>query len=821
MAFSNSRKFTAIVVTATMLTGTFLTGFTYQNGIGNVYYETKSEIFDDTYYSTQMAGHSTNGIERAFFVNTDTEDSDLQPFVFEGEVTGTYTMNTMISTLESQGYKVVAGINGDLYDTASGTPKGLTIHDGKIKTSGYAPEYDISFDQDGKASLQKVNLGYSLKGTINVPTTVTVPSADPATTDPAGTQTTDPSATGTDPAAAQTTDPAITQTVNPTAPQQAQPPVTTTEYVPTDWTAPIGFFNVPHGGAKALHLYNRQYASTTKTKENSVEVILQADSAWDAEPAVGGTIEATVVEVRNGTSNTPIGDSQLVLSAAMDSPYAPPLSYLAPGSTVEISVDDWGGTGLANSKEAIGVYYVMCDGGQVLSNGTNVNPRTAIGIKPDGTVMLYALDGRQPGYSGGLGLTDMMKHMMDLGCTTVVNMDGGGSTVMAVREAGIDSKAVAKTSPSEGTQRKTTNGLLLVYKGSGGSSAEHLHTYASEPLAMPGADIQLSTYASNDYYEPASLPGSVSYSVDGDSDSTVDDNGLFTAGGRGLETAVQIDIQNNITFTTNVQNLVIDPGKTSDVNVNAKFGYAPIASKDSLFTFTCDPVIGTIDENGLFQAVGAGGVSGNIYVEYNGVTQTIPVQVGASMIDFKDTASHWAREYIGKLAARGVVNGMGDNYYQPDASLTRAQFLTMLAKTIYGLDPSQSAPAGFTDVPATEWYYNYVNWGYASGIVNGMDETTFAPDSNITREQMAIMLSNFARYTELVLPETGATANFTDSSMISDWSAEAVNKIVSSGVMGGYPEGNFIPQGKATRAEAAAVVYKVILIRDNIAKAKK
>lgn len=812
MAFISSKKFTVGVVTVAMLAGTFLTGFTYQNGIGNVYYETKSEIFDDTYYSEQLAGHSTNGVERAYFVNAATEGSDLIPYVFEGEVTGTYTMNTMISTLESQGYKVVAGINGDLYDTGSGTPKGLSIHDGKIKTSGYAPEYVISFDKDGKASLQKVNLGYTLKGTINVPTTVVVtpPAADPNV--PA--------------------DPATSPTTDPAAAQQVQQPVTTTEYVPTDWTTPIGFFNVPHGAAKALHLYNRQFASSTKTKENSVEVILQTDSAWDAEPAIGDTIEATVVEVRKGTSNTPIADNQLVLSAAMDSPYALPASYLVPGSTVEISVDDWGGTGLADSKEAIGVYYVMCDGGQVLSNGTNVNPRTAIGIKPDGTVMLYALDGRQPGFSGGLGLTDMMKHMIDLGCTTVVNMDGGGSTVMAARKAGIDSKAVAKNSPSDGSQRKTTNGLLLVYKGSGGSGAEHLHTYASQPLAMPGADIQLSTYASNSMYEPAALPGSVSYSVDGDSDSSVNDKGLFTAGSEigtvdvtaesgGLQTTTQIDIQNNITFTTNVQNLVIDPGKSSDVNVSVKFGYSPIASKDSLFTFSCDPTIGTIDGNGLFQAVGTGGVSGNIYVEYNGVTKTIPVQVGASIIDFKDTASHWAREYIGKLAARGVVNGMGGNYYQPDTSLTRAQFLTMLAKTIYGLDPSQSAPAGFTDVPATEWYYNYVNWGYASGIVSGMDETTFAPNSNITREQMAIMLSNFARYTELVLPETGASTSFTDSNMISDWSAEAVSKIVSSGVMGGYPEGNFIPQGKATRAEAATVVYKVILIRDNIAKAKK
>jgi hypothetical protein len=348
---------------------------------------------------------------------------------------------------------------------------------------------------------------------------------------------------------------------------------------------------------------------------------------------------------------------------------------------------------------------------------------------------------------------------------------------------------------------------------------------------MPGADIQLATYASNDRFEPVQLRKRVEYRIDGNSDSSVDENGLFTAGSEPgtveieaesgkLNTAVQIDIQNNITFSTNVQNLVIDPGKTSDVDVTAKFGYAPIASKDSLFTFSCDPMIGTIDENGLFQATGESGVSGSIYVEYNGDKKTIPVQVGASLVDFNDTKEHWAREYIGRLAARGVVNGMGDNYYQPDASLTRAQFLTMLSKTIYGLDPSQTEPAGFADVPEMVWFYNYVNWGYANSIVNGIDEVTFAPNDNITREQMAIMLSNFARSTELVLPESSAGVSFTDSTLISPWASESVAKIVSSGIMSGYPEGNYNPQGKATRAEAATVIYKLILIRDNIAKAK-
>ncbi|MBR0596745.1 S-layer homology domain-containing protein [Sinanaerobacter chloroacetimidivorans] len=793
MTHRKSRKLTAGILAGSLLAGTFLTGFTYQAGMGNVYYQTKTEIYENAYYSEQLAGHSANGIERAYIVTADTRNSDLIPYVFEGEVTGNYTMDTMVSTLQSQGYKVVAGINGDLYDTATGTPKGLTIHDGKIKTSGYAPEYVISFDDEGAVSLAKASLGYSLKGTINVPTTVTNP-VDPTQVP----STTDGSVT--------------TQVVN----------------VPTEYNANIGFFNVPHGGAKALHLFNRQYASTTKTSGKTVEVILEAGTAENAELTVGGTITATVVEVRTNSCNTPIGQSQLVLSTVADSTCASQLTQLIPGSTVEISVNDYSGGALTNSKEALGVYYVLYDNGQYISNGTNINPRTIIGIKPDGTMMLYVLDGRQPGFSAGLGLTDAAKHLVSLGCTTVVNMDGGGSSVMSVREAGLEAKAAMKNSPSGGTQRKTTNGLLLVYKDSGNGKAEHLHIYPSQPLAMPGADIQLSTYASDSQYEPASLRNSVSYSMESGSDGSVNASGLFTAGSSigtatiqaesgGISSTVGIDVYDNITFTTNVQNLVIDPGKSSDINVTAKYGYAPIASKDSLFTWSCDPMIGTIDTNGLFKATGQTGVTGNIYVEYKQLKTTIPVQVGATSIDFLDTKNHWAKDYIGKLAARGIVNGMGNNYFMPDESLTRAQFLTMLAKTVYGLDVTKSTPAGFADVNSSDWYYNYVNWGFENGIVKGLDETAFAPNANITREQMAIMLSNFTNSIGLALPQTNVGATFTDSGLISPWASESVSVIVASGIMGGYPEGNYLPQGQATRAQAATVIYKYCNIRDNIA----
>lgn len=797
MNFLKNKRGTGLFLVVILIAGTFLSGFKYQDGIGNVYYETTSKIFDDTYYMEQLAGHSTNGIQRSYIVSTDMNGSGLKPYVYEGEVTGNYTMNTMISTLESQGNKVVLGINGDIYDTSTGTPKGLTIHDGKIKTSGYAPEYVLSFDENGTPSLKRATLNFTLKGTINVPVSIKPPAID---TDP----------------------------LNPDAVNSGGDAPQSTTYITEEYNDAIGFFNVPHGGSKGLHLYNRQFASATKTTGNTVEVVLEAGSAENAELIAGGTIRATVVEVRTQKCNVPIGDSQLILSTVADSSCAPKLSQLVPGSTIDIAVNDPTGN-YADSKEAIGVYYVLYDNGQYISNGTNINPRTIVGIKPDGTMLFYVLDGRQPGFSTGLGLTDAAKHLVSLGCSTVLNLDGGGSSVMAVRKAGIDNTAVMKNSPSGGTQRKTTNGLFLVYNDSGNRKSENLHTYLSQPLAMPGADIQLSTYSSDSKYEKVAGGSSVNYSIAEGSTGIVSQEGKFTAGQNpgtavievnsgGAETTAEVQVYDDITFTTSVQNLLVDPLKVTDINITAKYGLAPIASKDSLYTWSCDPILGTINKDGVFTAASNSGVKGNIYVEYKNIKKSIPVQVGPSSIDFLDTVTHWAKEFIGNLAARGIVSGMGDNLYSPDAELTRAQFLTMLSKTVYGLDVAKSAPAGFHDVPESEWYYHFVNWGFENGIVKGTSETSFEPNASITREQMAMMLNNFSTYTGTPLTAITSSVEFTDSTNISPWALESVQIIVKAGIMGGHPEGNFEPQGHATRAQAATVVYKDCNIRDSIGK---
>jgi len=759
-------------LTAIIMLVATLTGFTYYNGIGTVYFDSHLRIFNGVTYREQIAYNNDIGIQHAYIVEADLTQSNLKPLVFNGEVRGTYTIGSMIQYAKEQGYHTVAGINGDIYDTSSGTPKGTVIHDGLIVTSGYQPERVITFDAQGRAAMKYVTVSYGMKGTIGY--------------------------------------------------------VYEEEQMQEEIERKVDFFNVPYGAAKGLHLYNRHYSSSTRTSGSCIEVVIECGEKDNIQLKVNNTIKGVVKSVNPNTSNTPIGETEIILSTVNGSESAGYLAALIPGSEIEITVTDTSGYQFEDVKEAIGLYYSLVENGSIVTTGDNINPRTALGIKADGSIVLYVLDGRQPAISRGLSLVDVAKHMIDLGCVDAYNLDGGGSSVMYARAPGIDEIASLKNSPSEATQRRVSNGILLTYTDSAGSFADQLNVYPAKTLVMPGADVQVETYASNELYEKASVPRNINYSVD-PLQGEISGSGLFTAAedadagiveieatSENLSGRTEVEIIKDIYFAASVNQLFIDQNKEVDIDVIVKSGIADVSSKDSLFTWNCDPNIGTIDQEGRFISGQAGAQTGNITIEYGNQKVTVPVQVGALTIDFNDTENHWAREYIGKLAARGVLNGMGGNLFVPDGQLTRAQFLAMLAKSQFGLDVTESEPAPFTDVTPNEWYYDYVSWGFESGIVNGMSETIFSPNANITREQMAVMLCNYARYLDYEIPQEELEMSFIDQEKISLWAVEPVKTVVMGGIMNGQPEGDFQPQGNATRAQAAKVVYVFCNLKDGI-----
>lgn len=173
-------------------------------------------------------------------------------------------------------------------------------------------------------------------------------------------------------------------------------------------------------------------------------------------------------------------------------------------------------------------------------------------------------------------------------------------------------------------------------------------------------------------------------------------------------------------------------------------------------------------------------------------------------VEFGDTKGHWAMEYIHYLAGRNIISGKGNNSFEPDANITRAEFLAI----IYRMNGEElAAESVFEDVEVSDWFAEAVTWALKCGVANGISEDSFAPNDKITREQMAVMLSQYIDYANMQLEESDGGDDFADSDEISQWAKDSVNRAKRLGIISGKGENNFAPRENATRAEAARMIY--------------
>ena len=177
--------------------------------------------------------------------------------------------------------------------------------------------------------------------------------------------------------------------------------------------------------------------------------------------------------------------------------------------------------------------------------------------------------------------------------------------------------------------------------------------------------------------------------------------------------------------------------------------------------------------------------------------------------NFTDINGHWAKEHILFTVSRGLFSGTSKTTFSPNTTLTRGMFVTALGR-LAGINPADYQTRKFTDVKADAYYAPYVNWAASKGIVNGTGATTFAPDNKITREQMAVIMKNYADKMGYSIPKTLEAVTFADNAQISSWAKDAVKAMQQAGVLSGKENNRFDPQGNATRAEAATVLHRFV-----------
>jgi hypothetical protein len=217
------------------------------------------------------------------------------------------------------------------------------------------------------------------------------------------------------------------------------------------------------------------------------------------------------------------------------------------------------------------------------------------------------------------------------------------------------------------------------------------------------------------------------------------------------------------------------------------------------------PFIHYYDEE-LGQWVNLGGkVSGNtISVEIDHFTKFAVMAVKKSDEQeqtLNDIIGHWAEDSIKELVSLGAITGYPDQTFKPNNDITRAEFATVLVKAFM----LESKTGKVFNDTASHWAKDAIATAAAHGIVNGYSDTTFGPNDNITREQMAVMI---ARAANLTIGEQGLT--FSDCSKISGWAEDAVAAVANAEIIKGYPDGSFQPQGRATRAEAVTMIVRAL-----------
>lgn len=176
-------------------------------------------------------------------------------------------------------------------------------------------------------------------------------------------------------------------------------------------------------------------------------------------------------------------------------------------------------------------------------------------------------------------------------------------------------------------------------------------------------------------------------------------------------------------------------------------------------------------------------------------------------LNFTDvSSSDWFFKGVEYVVDKGIMSGVSENQFDPSGKLTRA----MLVQMLYNMEsrPACDAENAFIDVPVGQWYTDAVIWANDAKIVSGMGEGLFAPNMEITREQMVAMLYNYAKYKGYDVTASADLSTFADSASVSAWAQPAMQWAVAEGYISGMGANQLAPQGTATRAEIASVIMR-------------
>ena len=668
--------------------------------LGNDLTSRDTLLNEKTQLSTNVFWSSTYSDLRTENLITYTPNKDVTPIVtFGGVLTDKTRVSAMSKTLEEQGYRVVAGINGDFYNTSTGLPIGIVVTEGQLRSSD-AGYYAIGFCKDGTAVLGK----------------------------PGVKVTADMGYQGTDSAGASL------QVVR--------------------QIAGVNKARVSSGGIY-LYTYDFNAKHTTGNTEAGIDVIC---SIQDGELSIGDTLRLRVERVVEASAATSIREGQIVLSVNLksDAYFVDALRYVPAGA--EITLDVTAASGEWDDVEyAVGALYSLVENGSVVSGlQAGAAPRTAVGQRADGTLVFYTIDGRKPGYSIGATMSQVAARMIELGCVTALCLDGGGSTTLSITEPD-ETEAKTVNTPSEGSERAVSNHIFLVADNKPSGKLSHFYVSADYDYVLAGSKVNISAAAVDTNFIPMAkrydlwasdgeLNGNVLTTPSRGGDITV----TAEASGKQGETTVHaiktpdsVSIRNS--GGTTLKELTVSPGSTTTLVAAAVYSHLPLKADQAVFTWTVDGDIGDIS---------VGDTGGIFYAEKPG-TGTITVSAGGQSATIKVTVSKVAYSAVEGLETALTTQEGGTASWSRNQNMEYGRYGKASGKLVY------DAADGFAEVPVNYAFPAIAPmvtfWVYGDGSGNVLGLRTVDSSGNVSRTDQVTLDFTGWKAIQSAMP-TGTTA---------------------------------------------------------------
>ncbi len=604
-----------------------------------------------------------------------------------------------------------------------------------------------------------------------------------------------------------------------------------------------------------IYMLDDKFGSTTKATDSGLNVII---GSLDGNLTMGSTVKGVVESVVKSDGEIEIPKGKIVLTA---DDRVPPevysqLELFKEGDEVTVNTTAEGDARWNDAK-----YILGCFGGRLIKNGEVLNvdeaaaPRSAFGIKEDGTLIFYTIDGRQTGHSYGVRLNTLAKRMKELGCVDAVNLDGGGSTSIGGVYPGNDNFSVINK-PSDGSPRQVATfiGLLNTAKASGNSEKLFLYPYGKNYLS--GATQKFNVLATDANYYKSPVPEGVVYTAPDGTQSTnpevkITGNGEVTVyaeagNAKGSATVNSYETPDKITLynqdTGNVQwDLTVAVNESVNLTAAAFLGHKELIADDSCFEWKCIPSsgdIGTIDTNGYYTAGSSTG-KGIIEASAGGYAVSINVTVTAGNNSYTDVTFESTEQGQVKIAfsnSDGVGLEANNISLKVDGSDTEAVLenncinlvfadnlmhkisVTVknnadLYSTAYYTLGGNEYDNKFSDI-GSHWARPYITYMNNQKVVNGVEQdgrTYFNPSNNITRAEFAVMVANMLKTD--IKSYTDKELKTDDAASIPNWAVNHVKALTELNIMQGRADGSkvvFDPYAKLTRAEAVTVLSRIL-----------